>query len=288
MPPEGGERAPTLVRRPASCTRNPTGAVAVPPLRRRDAAGGARSRVAHGGAAAACPGGPDRRVRGRRPLGPDRHCPVVGSASHQDRARRVHSVQRPRVPAAHRSAPSSRVAPRPREELPGGSPGPAIRCAVAGRHPVASSRAGIPSRRWGGAASCRVVGSRCPVASWGVGVLSLGSGATSRSAARARHDSGGVTSGGTPRLSLSRARWPSGCRRPGPSLQRASDTENDTDGDSDSGDSGRGGAVGLGRRSSPSADVVPRLAPARVSPTSPPQLSRRRPLARDPRRRCST
>ena len=65
----------------------------------------------------------------------------------------------------------------------------------------------------------------------------------------------------------------------------AAATENDTDGDSDSGDSGRGGAVGLGRRSSPSADVVPRLAPARVSPTSPPQLSRRRPLARDPRRR---
>lgn len=157
--------------------------------------------------------------------------------------------------------------------------GPASRRVIAGRHPVASL---------GGAASCRVVGSRCPVASWGVGVLSLGSGATSRSAARARHDSGGVTSGGTPRLSLSRARWPSGCRRPGPSLQRASDTENDTDGDSDSGDSGRGGAVGLGRRSSPSADVVPRLAPARVSPTSPPQLSRRRPLARDPRRRCST
>lgn len=185
---------------------------------------------------------------------------------------------------AHRPAGSLRLAAR---NFP---------AAVPGRRSVVPSRAGIPSRHHGqasrrvvgGAASCRVLGSRRPVASWGVGVLSLGSGATSRSAARARHDSGGVTSGGTPRLSLSRARSPSGCRRPGPSLQRASDTENDTDGDSDSGDSGRGGAVGLGRRSSPSADVVPRLAPARVSPTSPPQLSRRRPVARDPRRRCST
>lgn len=148
------------------------------------------------------------------------------------------------VPAAHRSTPSSRFAPSRREELPGRSPGPAIRCAVAGRHPVASSRAGIPSRRWG-AASCRVLGSRCPVASWGVGVLSLGSGATSRSAARARHDSGGVTSGAcgvaTARPSLSRVSSPVGCRRSCRSLQRTSDTENDTDGDSDS---GRGGAVG--------------------------------------------
>ena len=248
-------------RCPASCTRNPTGAVAVPPGR-HDAAGGAHADAT-----------PTAERRPHVLAGQSvvsavlarwaRTVTVLSSGPrHGDRARRVQCVQRPRGAGA----PSRRVAPRGREELRCRSPGPTIPCAVAGRHPVASSRASIPSRR-GESASCRSGAGRRPA------VL-----------CRARHDSGGVTSGAcgvaTARPSLSRARSPAGCRRPGPSLQRDSDTEDDTDGDS--GDSGRGGAVGLGRRSSPPADVVPRLAPARVSPTSPPWLTRRRPVARDP------
>lgn len=269
MPPEGGERAPTLVRRPGASgddmpSRTELGPAAVTSpgilhpsshrcrggaspasprrrgwrtlTRRPRRSGGRMPRRARPSCPRSSPAGPGPSPSCRRVRAPCGRC--------ASRAPRAATAGFRRRTEAHRPAGSLRLAAR---NFP---------AAVPGRRSVVPSRAGIPSRHRGqasrrvvgGAASCRVLGSRCPVASWGVGVLSLGSGATSRSAARAGHDSGGVTSGAcgvaTARPSLSRVSSPVGCRRSCRSLQRTSDTENDTDGDSDSGDSGRGGAVG--------------------------------------------